>query len=62
MKMSSVGAQHTKTMAGDHCLNRDYDKIVIRFQGGSKAAGRGIQTRMPVCSAREWAKIAGCIA
>jgi hypothetical protein len=31
MKTPLLAAQHTKTMAGDHGLNRDGDAIVIQF-------------------------------
>jgi hypothetical protein len=35
MKIPCYGAQHTKTTAGDHGLNRDGDAIVIRLPGRS---------------------------
>jgi hypothetical protein len=38
-----VAAQHIKTMAGDHGLNRISDAIVIRLQAPSTTASGGTQ-------------------
>jgi len=52
MKNPSVIAQHSKTMAGDHDLNRDGDAIVIGLQHAAETASGGIRSRMLSCSAR----------
>jgi len=46
MKNPSVVAQHSKTIAGDHGLNRDRDAIVIGLQNAAETASGGIQSWM----------------
>jgi hypothetical protein len=60
MKNSSVIEQHSKTMAGDHGLNRDGDAIVIWLRGTAEQRPDASQAGRSVAAHAYPVKMSSC--